>query len=192
MRSMGMQSVSIDSVIASTDRSPEELHEPDMKTAFDDLTGDELSAPMVRQARKEEMRYFKDMRVYDKVPIEECLAETGRKPIAVRWVDINKGDTAQPNYRSRLVAKELRGNDENPDWFAATPPSECLKLMLTKIASDKKHKLLYADVSRAYFYAPAVRPVYVQLPEEDKEEGDGNMCGRLRASMYGTRDAATN
>ena len=40
MRSMGMQSVSIDSVIASTDRSPEELHEPDMKTAFDDLTGD--------------------------------------------------------------------------------------------------------------------------------------------------------
>ena len=64
--------------------------------------------------------------------------------------------------------------------------------MLTKMASDEKHKLLHADASRAYFYAPAVRPVYVQLPEEDREEGDGNMCGRLRVSMYGTRDEATN
>ena len=51
---------------------------------------------------------------------------------------------------------------------------------------------MYADVSRAYVYAKAERPVYVTLPEEDKEEGDGNKCGRLRMSMYGTRDAALN
>ena len=120
---------------------------------------------MVRKARTEEMQYFRDMRVYEKVPIEECISATGRKPIAVRWVDINKGDSTQPNYRSRLVAKEFRGKDENPDWFAATPPSECLKLLLSKMASRKSYKLLYADVSRAYFYAPVVRPVYVQLPE---------------------------
>ena len=47
-------------------------------------------------------------------------------------------------------------------------------------------------MSRAYFYAPAVRPVYVKLPAEDLEEGDKGMCGRLRVSMYGTRDAALN
>ena len=35
---------------------------------------------------------------------------------------------------------------------------------------------MYADVSRAYFYAPAVRPVYVRLPaEEDKEEDEPGM-----------------
>ena len=51
---------------------------------------------------------------------------------------------------------------------------------------------MYADVSRAYFYAKAKRPVYVKLPEEDTEPGDENRCGRLLMSMYGTRDAALN
>ena len=34
--------------------------------------------------------------------------------------------------------------------------------------------------------------MYVKLPEEDKEHGDEGRCGRLRMSMYGTRDAALN
>ena len=51
---------------------------------------------------------------------------------------------------------------------------------------------MYADVSRAYFYAKAERPVYVKLPDEDLEPGDEGKCGRLRMSMYGTRDAALN
>ena len=53
-------------------------------------------------------------------------------------------------------------------------------------------RMMYADVSRAYFYAKAVRPVYVELPEEDKEPGDQNRCGKLVMSMYGIRDAAIN
>ena len=51
---------------------------------------------------------------------------------------------------------------------------------------------MYADVSRAYFYAKAERPVYVKLPAEDMEPGDEGKCGRLKMSMYGTRDAALN
>ena len=137
------------------------------------------------------MRYFKEMRVYEKVKIEECRAVTGAAPIPVRWVDINKGDNIDPNYRSRLVAKEFK-TDNRPEWFAATPLGECLKMLMSKMAADRNMKMLYADVSRAYFYAPAVRPVYVKLPAEDIEEGDEGMCGRLRVSMYGTRDAALN
>ena len=57
------------------------------------------------QARKDEIRYFKEMGVYDKVPLAEAWTETGRAPIATRWVDINKGDSINPKYRSRLVAK---------------------------------------------------------------------------------------
>ena len=49
---------------------------------------------------------------------------------------------------------------------------------------------MYADVSQAYFYAKAVRPVYVKLPAEDLELGDEHRCGKLLMSMYGTRDAA--
>ena len=45
------------------------------------------------------------------------------------------------------------------------------------------------DVRRVYFQAMAKRDVYVNLPDEDWEEG---MCGKLIKSMYGTRDAAHN
>ena len=51
---------------------------------------------------------------------------------------------------------------------------------------------MYADVSRAYLYAKAVRPIYVRLPEEDMEEGDESRCGKLMMSMYGTREVAMN
>ena len=45
------------------------------------------------------------------------------------------------------------------------------------------------DVKRAFFNAHARRPVYVQLPPEDNEEGKR---GRLLKSLCGTRDAARN
>lgn len=51
-------------------------------------------------------------------------------------------------------------------------------------------KLMTCDVSRAYPYAPAVRPVYVKIAEEDREPGAEGTCGKLNVSMCGTRDAA--
>ena len=84
---------------------------------------------------------------------------------------MNKGDTLCPHYRSRLVAREFNTSD-NPEWYAATPPSEALRIILSKLAADRKSKLMYADVSRAYFYAPAVRPVYVKIAAEDMNPGD--------------------
>lgn len=89
------------------------------------------------QARREEIKYFKEMGVYDKVSLEEAWRETGKAPIAVHWVDVNKGDSTKPNYRSRLAAKEFN-TGVNPDLYAATPPSECLRLMLSLLASGRK------------------------------------------------------
>ena len=53
------------------------------------------------------------MGLYVKAPIEECKRKTGKMPIAVRWIDINKGDAREPNYRSRLVAKEINTYKRN-------------------------------------------------------------------------------
>ena len=110
-------------------RACDDLHEADGMVAFDEQSGEPLVPAVMRAARVEEMQYFKEMKVYEKVSIKECMRVTGRKPIGVRWVDINKGDSAQPNDRSRLVAKEFKGKEDRPEWFAATPPSECLKLI---------------------------------------------------------------
>ena len=66
-------------------------------------------------------------------------------------------------------------------------------MLLSRIVTGlKKRRLLYGDVSRAYFYAPAVRPVFVKLPAEDTNPGDEGMVGELCMSMYGTRDAVQN
>ena len=48
------------------------------------------------------------------------------------------------------------------------------------------------DVRRAYFHAPARRRVFVELPPKDHQPADEHVCGLLKYSLYGTRDAAQN
>ena len=141
--------------VDSAGKSPAEaLHETDCSgmRAFDDISGQELEPSLMVKARKEEIEYFRKMGVYEKVDLKECHDSTGKAPIAVRWVDINKGDSVSPNYRSRLVAKEFN-TGVCPELYAATPPSECLRLMLSLVSSGRRDDvgLIYADVSRAYF-----------------------------------------
>ena len=74
----------------------------------DEITGKMLPKSSVIAARLEEMRQVHEHKVYEKVPIEECWSKTGKNPIKTRWLDINKGDEDNPEYRSRLVAKEIK------------------------------------------------------------------------------------
>ena len=174
------------------DFGSDELHEvhSDME-AFDDVTNEPLLPKLVIKARAEELKYFDEMGVYEYASLDECRRLTGKMPIGTRWIDVNKGDSVKPNYRSRLVAKEYKV-DVRPDLFAATPPTECLRLLLSRAAESPGQKVLYIDVSRAYFYAKSVRPTYIKLPSEDPRSGEEGLVGKLMMSMYGTRDAAQN
>ena len=145
-----------------------------------------------KKARQEEIDYIRKMALYDKVPVSECIKKTGRAPITVRWIDINKGDEACPNYRSRLVAREINTHKRD-DLFAATLPLEAMKAVLSMSATANKGEILMInDISRAFSHARVKRDVYVQLADEDKAPGEEGLCGKLRYSMYGTRDAAQN
>eukprot|EP00972_Heterocapsa_arctica_P108224 15937890-Heterocapsa_arctica.AAC.1 len=64
------------------------------------------------------------MKVYDKVPRSECMG----KPIPLRWVDTNKGTDIDPNYRSRIVAKEPKATHpgDPAELYAAIPPLEAV------------------------------------------------------------------
>ena len=73
--------------------------------AVDDFSGAFLDPKMVKKARMDETEYARNMKLYTKVPISECIAKTGKQPIAVRWIDVNKQDATNPLYRSRLVGK---------------------------------------------------------------------------------------
>ena len=50
---------------------------------------------------------------------------------------------------------------------------------------------MISDVKRAYFHAPTNRELYVEVLREDPNWRPG-LLGRLRLSLYGTRDAAAN
>ena len=168
----------------------EEEDDQQLYEAYDDVSGAQLDPKKVQQARMEEVEYVRGMKLYDKVPITECRARTGRNPITVRWIDFSKGDEAQPNYRSRLVAREIN-TYKRGDLFAATPPLEALKFILSMTATANKGEIVMVnDISRAFFHAKAERDVYVQLVPEDTLPGEEGLCGKLRYSMYGTRDAA--
>ena len=64
-----------------------------------------------------------------------CIEETGRKPVSVRWLDINNGDEANPKHRSRLVAQENK-TDKRQDLFTATPPLEAKKILFSLAVTE--------------------------------------------------------
>ena len=67
--------------------------------------------------------------------MQEAWKLTGRPPISVRWVEVNKGDDDNPNYRSRLVAREIRMAGED-SIFAPTQPLESLRMVLSYATTD--------------------------------------------------------
>ena len=156
----------------------------------DDISGATLDKKLAVRARRTEIKFFKDRGVYTK-----CRRESWMRTITTKWLDVNKGDEASPNYRARLVGREV-AYEKRDDLFAATPPLESLKAVLSICASRQArrhpHRIMSIDVKRAYFYAPATRPLYIEIPAEDKDPEDEGMVAKLNLSLYGTRDAAMN
>ena len=164
--------------------------------AYDDVTGLDLDANGVYEARLKEIEYVKSKQVWVKIP--RSLAKSrGWKILKARWIDINKGDDANPVLRSRYVGKEFNTGPLE-GLFAATPPLEALRALISEAATvdeEPNEKVIEIDdVSRAFFEAPAVRQVCVEIPEEalTAEDREQDMVGHLMMSLYGTRDAATN
>ena len=136
--------------------------------------------------------------MYKKISRQEAK-KLGLGVIGTRWIDINKGDDMNPNHRSRFVAKEYN-NGEDASLFAATPPLEALRLLVSEAATIdynkegkcKKKVIMINDVARAFFEAEATRQICIELPEEDKLPNERDQVGLLLKSLYGTRDAAMN
>ena len=153
---------------------------------YDEITGAELPAELVRQARAEEVKFMLDWGVWERAPISDCWKETGRAPIGSKWVDVNKGDATRPQIRSRFVVKEI-ATYKTDDFFTATPPLEALRLLLSLAASSSQDiKVEVLDARKAHLHAFADRTVFTQLPPEEAAPG---YCARLVRCLYGTRDA---
>ena len=156
------------------------------------MSGNQLSSEEVDAGRLDEVERLLSYDVYETAPIEQCWNSIGRVQVNIKWVDINKDDKVNHDYRSRLVAKELK-LDKRLDLFAAKTAlfnaavAEGIGYKSGNWSSGMKKDVV--DISRSFFHADAIREVYVDLPSEDSEQG---MCGRLKKSMHGTPEAAQN
>ena len=72
------------------------------EVAWDDGTDAELLPDLVKKARRAEMSYFAKLGVYEYATTAQQQQALG-KIIGVRWVDVNTGDSEEPEYRSRQV-----------------------------------------------------------------------------------------
>ncbi len=110
-------------------------------------------------------------------------------------MDANKGDQERPNYRSRLVVREIKAKKlpeerlEIEQLFSSMPPLEALMVLISEFItwSREGYKLAMFDISRAHFYGKAQRRVFVELVDEDKAEYGKDKCGLLLKSCTGRR-----
>eukprot|EP00973_Karenia_brevis_P042330 5858286-Karenia_brevis.AAC.1 len=74
----------------------------------------------------------------------------------MRWADTNKSHMRNKyDIRSRMVAKNYKGADEErDDLFAETPPLEAKRLLMsravTRTADGRSRKLMFIDVKKAH------------------------------------------
>ena len=142
--------------------------------AWGDISSAPLDPVKVTVARRLEIQYAEKKPVWQKIQ-RSLVKERGLKIVKSRWIDINKGNDVNPNYRSRMVGNEFN-NGEIEGLFAATPPLEALRLILSWAATSgtsplgsvtkgqQRKSVMIADVSRAFSEAPAKRDVCVELP----------------------------
>ena len=192
----------LDVGMTADEPEPLQLHPEWYSHVVDQSTGKALNPELVAKAREEEMSFVRKMKIWEYDTVENCVAKTGRPPIPMGWVDVNKGDDENPKVRCRLVVQETRRQttidpENTAAVFSATPPYEALRmiismLMTPKTPEEREHVLTFIDISRAHPHAPMRRDLWVKLPPEDPRSGEPGICGRLLKCMYGAKDAGQN
>ena len=105
---------------------------------FDDITGKELPLHAVRQARELELKYLRDLGVYENVDEKEAVEKDRITLVDTKWVDTDKAFEGEPmQTRSRMCAREFK-SDDRPDLNAGTPPLEALKAVNRLQRTTKK------------------------------------------------------
>ena len=100
---------------------------------FDAITGVQVDPKLVLTARIEEMKCVaEDLRAFKSDTIDNCTKKTGKRPIHVKWVSVNKATLNDPLVRSRLTVAETRHRTTLLETdISATPPFEALRLLVS-------------------------------------------------------------
>ena len=80
---------------------------------FDDITGKELPWQAVMEAREKELKYLRELGVYEKVDERAAVAKYKVTQVDTKWVDTDKAFEMEPmQIRSRFVAREFKSGGQ--------------------------------------------------------------------------------
>ena len=122
-------------------------HPQSAKPIYDEYTCETLPPDLVLKAKRDELAFSRKKGVWRTAPRSKTR---GARVIGTRWACCNKGDKENPDIRCRLVCQEVN-TYESDKFFAATPPLEALRLIVSLAAEDHRRQILLVDISRAYF-----------------------------------------
>ena len=87
----------------------EACEENEFIKCFDDIIGEELPWQAVKEAREKELKYLRELGVYEKVDERTAVAKYNVTPVDTKWVDTDKAFEEEPmQIRSRIVARECK------------------------------------------------------------------------------------
>jgi len=139
-----------------------ELHEAlgDHGSFIDDISGESLNPAQVKAARKDELKTFKEMEVYEYAKRSDVTAKG--KVVGTRWLDSLKGG----KMKARLVAQEFAKGSNRDDIFAATPPLMASRFVVSDTASRGKEgntsrRIAIFDVKRAFLHGLMEEEIYI-------------------------------
>ena len=154
---------------------------------FDDITVKELPWQAVKQAREQELKYLRELGVYEKVDEHAAVAKYSVTLIDSKWVDTDKAFEEEPmQIRSRSVAREFNSGNR-PDLYAGNSPAG---------GSEGHH--IHCCESQSSVLTDACRRFSCILPRQGSEScaseissgrrsgKDNGKIGLLKKSMYGT------
>ena len=141
-----------------------ELHEVlgDHGSYIDDISGESLNPAQVKAARKDELKTFKEMEVYEYAKRSDVTAKG--KVVGTRWLDSLKGG----KMKARLVAQEFAKGSNRDDIFAATPPLMASRFVVSDTASRGKEgntsrRIAIFDVKRAFLHGLMEEYIYIYI-----------------------------
>ena len=108
------------------------------KEFYDDAHGGPLDKDLAVKAGKFEIEFLGRMEVYTKVD-RSAAQMLNAKVATTKWIDTSKGDDHSPDYRARLVGREIK-IEQRPGLFAATPSLESLRMILIICASKQNRR----------------------------------------------------
>ena len=108
---------------------------------------------MVRTAQVEELEWVQRAELFKPIPRSDATSE----PITLKSVDTNRGDDMMPNYRRRLVLRDIKARMSAEQQMEANEHATSLEafwtdmsLMMSRQKSNKDNSLKFASRSTTF------------------------------------------